>query len=202
MKPDTSTAPASVSANSMNSRPVRPVANASGANTEVSVSVIATIAKPISRAPLIAASLRGMPSSTCRKMFSSITMASSTTRPIASTMASSVSVLIVNPNAYIRPKAPISDTGIVTIGMSVARRLRRKKKMTSTTSTIASTIVSNTDPIDFSMNTDVSYETISLMPGGSDAFMRSTSARTALDNSSGLATACLTTPTLSDGLPL
>ena len=53
-------------------------------------------------------------------------------------------------------KAPISDTGIVTIGMSVARRLRRKKKMTSTTSTIASTIVSNTDLIERSMNTDVS----------------------------------------------
>ena len=135
-------------------------------------------------------------------MFSSITMASSTTRPIASTIASSVNVLIVNPNAYINPNAPIRDTGIVTIGMSVARRLRRKRKMTSTTSAMASTIVSNTDPIDFSMNTDVSYETISLMPGGSDAFMRSTSARTALDNSSGLATACLTTPTLSDGLPL
>ena len=34
---------------------MRPVANASGANTDVSVSVIATIAKPISRAPVIAA---------------------------------------------------------------------------------------------------------------------------------------------------
>ena len=34
---------------------MRPVANASGANTEASVSVIATIAKPISRAPSIAA---------------------------------------------------------------------------------------------------------------------------------------------------
>ena len=63
----------------------------------------------------------------CRKMFSSITIASSTTRPIASTIASSVSVLIVKPNKYMSPNAPTSDTGIVTIGMIVARRLRRKK---------------------------------------------------------------------------
>ena len=127
MNPETSTAPASVSANSMNSRPVRPVANASGANTDASVSVIATIANPISRAPTIAACLRGRPSSTWRWMFSSMTMASSTTRPIASTIASSVSVLIVKPNRYISPNAPTSETGIVTSGMSVARRLRRKK---------------------------------------------------------------------------
>ena len=135
---------------------MRPVANASGANTDASVSVIATTAKPISFAPWIAACRRGMPSSTCRKMFSSMTIASSTTRPIASTIASSVSVLIVKPNRYMSPNAPISATGIVTSGMSVARMLRRKKKMTSTTSRIASAIVSNTDLIERSMNTDVS----------------------------------------------
>ena len=155
-KPETITAPASVSANSMNSRPVRPVANASGANTEASVSVIARTANAISFAPWIAACLRGMPSSMCRKMFSSITIASSTTSPIASTIASSVSVLIVNPNRYMSPNAPTSDTGIVTIGITVARRLRRNRKITSTTSPIASPIAWNTDLIDRSMNTDVS----------------------------------------------
>ncbi len=65
-KPDTSTAPASASANSMNRRPVRPVANASGAYTVTSVMVMATTAKPISLEPRSAASLRGMPSSMCR----------------------------------------------------------------------------------------------------------------------------------------
>ena len=150
------TAPASVSANSMNRRPVRPVAKASGANTDASVSVIATTANPISLAPWIAACRRGMPSSMWRKMFSSMTMASSTTRPIASTIASSVSVLIVKPNTYISANAPTSDTGIVTIGMIVARRLRRKKKITSTTSRIASPMVVNTDLIERSMNTEVS----------------------------------------------
>ena len=74
-------------------------------------------------------------------MFSSITIASSTTRPIASTIASSVSVLIEKPNAYISANAPIRQTGIVTSGISVARSERRKKKITSTTSTTASAIV-------------------------------------------------------------
>ena len=55
MKPETITAPASVSANSTKSRPVRPGVNASGANTAASVSVIATTAKPISFTPFSAA---------------------------------------------------------------------------------------------------------------------------------------------------
>ena len=100
--------------------------------------------------------MRVMPSSMCRKMFSSTTMASSTTRPMASTIASRVRVLTVKPKAYIRANAPISETGMVTIGMMVARRLRRKKKITSTTSTIASPIVLKTDEMARSMKVDVS----------------------------------------------
>ena len=65
-------------------------------------------------------------------------------------------MLIVNPNRYISANAPTSDTGMVTIGISVARRLRRNTKITSTTSTIASTIAWNTDLIERSMNTEVS----------------------------------------------
>ena len=131
-----------------------------------------------------------------------MTIASSTTSPIASTSARSVSVLTVKPNAYIKPNAPISDTGIVTMGMTVARNDRKKKKITNTTSTIASPIVWNTDLIERSMNTDVSYATMSRIPAGSVSFILSTSARTAFDSSSGLATCCLFTPMLSDGLPL
>ena len=43
---------------------------------------------------------------------------------------------------------------------------------------------------------------MSFIPGGSAALIFSTSARTAFDSSSGFATACLITPTLSDDLPL
>src|SRR3546814_4143152 len=91
-------------------------------------------------------------------------MASSTTSPMASTMASSVRVLTENPNRYISPQAPTSETGIVTMGMMLARRLRRKKKMTSTTSTMASPMVWNTDWIERSMNTAESYAMFSFMP--------------------------------------
>ena len=80
-------------------------------------------------------------------------MASSTTRPMASTIASRVSVLMLNPIAYMKMKAPISETGMVTIGMMVARRLRRKKKITRMTRITASMIVVNTLSMERSMKT-------------------------------------------------
>ena len=52
-----------------------------GMNTAASDSVIETIVKPISRDPTSDASSGSSPISTCRKMFSSITIASSTTKP-------------------------------------------------------------------------------------------------------------------------
>ncbi|MNI42529.1 hypothetical protein D3C73_968280 [compost metagenome] len=135
-------------------------------------------------------------------MFSSTTMASSTTSPIASTMASKVSVLIEKPKKYINAHAPTSDTGMVTMGMMLARRLRRKKKITSTTRTMASPMVWNTESMERSMNTDESYAMFSFMPAGSVSFSRATSWRAAVDSSSGLAVDCRVTPMLMAGLPL
>ena len=66
MKPDTATAPANASANSMNRRPVRPGVKASGAYTATSVKVMATTAKLTSLAPLIEAENGSMPSSMWR----------------------------------------------------------------------------------------------------------------------------------------
>ena len=102
---------------------------------------MAITAKAISRLPLNAACTGDRPASMWRWMFSSTTMASSTTRPMASTMASRVRVLMEKPISAIRAKAPISDTGMVTSGISVARRERRNRKMISTTSTTASQMV-------------------------------------------------------------
>src|SRR5690606_23684971 len=147
-KPDTSTALASARANSMNSLPVRPVANASGAYTVTSASDMATTATPIADEPSSAASILDLPDLIWRQMFSRTTMASSTTNPIASTMASKVRVLIENPNKYMKPKAPPNDTGMVTMGITLARTLRRKKKITSTTSSVASATVLYTESVD------------------------------------------------------
>ncbi len=148
-KPDTSTAAAKVSANSMNNRPVRPVAKASGAYTATRVSVMAITAKAISRTPKKAACIAVLPSSIWRYTFSSTTIASSTTRPIASTMASKVSVLIEKPSMYMMAKAPIREIGIVTMGITLARKLRRKNTITSTTSKMASAMVVYTESMDF-----------------------------------------------------
>ncbi len=134
-------------------------------------------------------------------MFSSTTIESSTTRPIASTMASSVSVFTLKPKAYMNAKAPTSETGIVTRGMTVARTLRRKTKITSATSRMASAIVLNTALIDWSMKTEESYISSSFMPS-SVLLISATSLRTAWESSRGLATACLITPMLTAVLPM
>ena len=76
-------------ANSRNSRPTMPPISSSGMNTAISETLIETMVKPISPAPLMAASIGFMPSSMWRKMFSSMTMASSTTKPTA--MVSAIS---------------------------------------------------------------------------------------------------------------
>ena len=68
-------------------------------------------------------------------------MASSTSRPIASTMANMVSVLIDMPAKASTAKVPSSTTGIASVGISVARQLCRKIRMTTKTSTTASASV-------------------------------------------------------------
>ncbi len=66
-----------------------PVISSSGISTAISERLIERMVKPISPAPLKAAARGFSPSSICRVMFSSITMASSTTKPTA--MVSAIS---------------------------------------------------------------------------------------------------------------
>ena len=81
-------------------------------------------------------------------MFSTTTMASSTTRPIASTIASSVSRLMLKPITSIRLQTPISDSGMVTTGMITERNEARNRKITTTTMPTASISVFSTSSID------------------------------------------------------
>ncbi|MCY1346343.1 hypothetical protein D9M69_324260 [compost metagenome] len=71
-------------------------------------------------------------------MFSTMTMASSTTKPVAMVSAISVRLLIEKPDRYITPKVPISDSGTAKLGISVAEMLRRNRKVTITTRATAS----------------------------------------------------------------
>jgi hypothetical protein len=92
--PDTMIATDTVTANSRNTRPTIPPISSTGMNTAISEKVIEMIVKPISRAPFRAASNGRIPRSMWRTMFSSMTMASSTTNPTDRVSASSVMLLI------------------------------------------------------------------------------------------------------------
>ena len=83
-----------------------------------------------------------------RSTFSTTTMASSTTMPIASTRPNSDRLLSEKPNAAIRKNVPTSDTGIATMGMMAARQVCRNKMTTSTTRMTASRIVCTTASTD------------------------------------------------------
>jgi hypothetical protein len=109
--------------------------NSSGLRTAINEMVREMMVKPICREPSSAACRRGMPSSTYREMFSIITMASSTTKPVAIVSAINVRLLSEKPARYITPNVPTSDKGTAMLGMTVAEALRRKIKITNTTST-------------------------------------------------------------------
>ena len=84
----------------------------------------------------------------CRSTFSTTTIASSTTMPMASTRPNSDSVLSENPSPSITANVPTSDTGTATSGMIEARQVCRKTTTTMTTSRIASNSVWTTALID------------------------------------------------------
>ena len=87
-----------------------------------------------------------------RSTFSTTTIASSTTMPIASTSPNRVSALIEKPNTYITAKVPTIETGTASSGMIEARQVCRNRITTSTTSAIASSSVCTTASIEARTN--------------------------------------------------
>ena len=83
----------SVTANSRKRRPTMPPISRIGMNTAISDRLIDSTVKPTSRAPCSAASNGAMPSSMWREVFSSTTIASSTTKPVAIVSAISEKLL-------------------------------------------------------------------------------------------------------------
>ncbi len=163
---DTTTAMVSVSANSRNMRPTRPVMNSSGMNTAISENVSEMMVKPISRAPLSAALSGESPSSMWRTMFSIITIASSTTKPVPMVSAISDRLSSEKPAKYITQNVAISDSGSATPAITVALTVRRKMNTTSTTSATASVSVNCTSRIDAWIVSVRSCTTLSLAPTG------------------------------------
>ena len=99
-------------------------------------------------------------SSMTRSTFSTTTMASSTTMPIASTSASRETVLAEYPIASITAKVPMIDTGTATRGISVVRQLPRNRNTTRTTRTMASASVRTTSSMVEVTNTVESKNTL------------------------------------------
>ena len=67
-------------------------------------------------------------------MFSSMTIASSTTNPTASVSAISERLSTLKSSAYITQNVPTMESGSVRLGNQVATPLRRKMKITTITS--------------------------------------------------------------------
>ncbi|MNL06577.1 hypothetical protein D3C87_1272170 [compost metagenome] len=129
--------------------PVDPPKKAMGINTAVRTSAMPMMAPVISPIDFSVASTGDRPSSDMmRSTFSTTTMASSTRRPIARTIANMVSVLIEYPVTARMPNVPRSTTGTAIIGMKVARRFCRKTSSTTKTRMIASISVCTTFSID------------------------------------------------------
>lgn len=101
---------------------------ASGRNTAESTRVMPTMAPDTCFIALTVASAGEIPSSAMiRSTFSTTTMASSTTSPMASTIASRVSRLTLKPKASISAAAPSIDRGMVATGISTLRSEPRQR---------------------------------------------------------------------------
>jgi hypothetical protein len=129
---DASSATTTVNANGRKKLPAMPLRNAIGRKTATVVSVDDATAVVISRAPVYAATIGRSPSDTWRLTFSSTTIESSTTRPMATIIPPRVRMFRVMPCHHSTISATSSDSGIETAATSVARPLRRNAKMTST----------------------------------------------------------------------
>ena len=139
--------------------------NSTGMKTAASESVIDTMVKPISPDPLREASRGRSPSSMCR--FSSMTMASSTTKPTERISAIIERLSRLKLTKYISAKVPMIEKGSARLGMMVAERFRRNRKITMTTSPRVSTMVNSTSRYDSRIVSERSYKMSMLTEGGS-----------------------------------
>src|SRR5271169_5495724 len=101
-------------------------------------------------------------------MFSIMTMASSTTKPVEIVRAIIDRLFRLNPIRYITPNVPTRDNGTATLGIVVAGRLRRNRKITRTTSTTASISSYCTSATDSRMVVVRSVSTDTFIAGGKE----------------------------------
>ena len=122
--------------------------NAVGTNTAISTRDVAMIGPVTSRMACLVAATGLRPSRMLRSTFSTTTIASSTTMPIARTRPNSESAFSEKPKACITASVPTSDTGTAASGIIDARQVCRNRTTTRTTSSSASASVLTTALID------------------------------------------------------
>src|SRR5271154_5509955 len=194
---------AMVSENCLYKIPVVPGKNDTGTNTEINTRDVAMTALDTSAiATDVAVRESVLSSLMCRCAFSMTTIASSTTKPVARVMPNSVSELIEKSKILTNAKVPISDTGMVTAGMTVARQSRRNRKITMITIRTASSSVVTTSRTESPTTVVVSKAMTYLIPGGNDLDSSANSARAALSTCSALALDNCCTPTPMASWPL
>ena len=135
-------------------------------------------------------------------MFSSTTIASSTTKPVEIVSAISDKLLRLNPSRYITPNDPMIEVGTATLGIAAARTLRRNANTTKMTSRTAITSVFSVSCSDCRMVFDRSTATVRSMSPGSEAIRRGSSARTPSTAWMMLAPGWRDRTTATPGLPL
>ena len=106
-----------------------------------------------SRIAATVASRGDKPRSIFRSTFSTTTIASSTTIPMARIKPNSDNTLIEKPNTNISAKVPTIDTGTASNGIIDARHVCRKIVTTTTTRAMASSKVVITDLIELRTKT-------------------------------------------------
>src|SRR5579871_2826853 len=167
-----------VTANSRKRRPTMPVMSRMGINTAISDILIVTTVEPISWAPKTVACIGVMPASRWRVMFSITTIASSTTKPVATVKAMSERLSMLYPIRYITPQVPISETGTAMLGMMVVRGLRRKMKTTIITRAMEMDIVNWMSRTEARMVVVRSRATDNFISGGISAWIDGRTPRT------------------------
>src|SRR5438552_13229635 len=168
--------------------PVVPGKKDTGTNTEMSTREVATTALETSAiAAEVAACGLVWSASMCRWAFSMTTIASSTTSPVARVIPKRVSEFIEKSKSLMNANVPISETGIVTAGIIVARQSSKKRKITMMTMRIASSSVVTTSLTDSPTTVVVSKAITYLIPGGKDLESSSSAALAFLSTSSALA---------------
>ena len=142
-----------VKANCLYKIPVIPPINATGMNTAANTKAIPTTGPCTFFIAAMAASFGDKPLYfNSYSTASTTTIASSTTRPIANTIANSVNVLMEKSNNTNAPNVPSNDTGTAIIGINVERQDCKNTYTTMSTSNKASKNVCSTSLIEARTN--------------------------------------------------